>query len=381
MKITDIHAYVVSQQLDRGESFAYSQYWYNTRTVMLLKMETDEGVTGWGEAFGPAVVNKAIIDHVYKPIVMGRDPFDSEVIWEELYNRLRDHGQKGVTVEAISAIDIALWDIKGKALNLPVYKLLGGSPRARIMPYATGLYRRNHPDMTRELVKEAEGYAEQGFKAIKLKIGFGIEEDVRTLREIRKALGEKILLMADANHAYNANNAIKLSRKMEDYDIFWFEEPVPPEDIDGYIEIRANTSIPIAGGEAEFTRYGFSNLLQRRAVDIVQPDCCVTGGISEFRKIVTLAAINNIQCYPHIWGSAIALFTGVHCAFSLPHFPPSLYPGDVLLELDRTPNIFREELSRTKLDFKDGYVSLPEGAGLGIDVDEELIAEYEVTYV
>lgn len=378
MKIKDIKTYIVSQQLAGGESFAYSQYWYNTRTIMLLKMETDEGITGWGEAFGPAAVNKAIIDNVYKPIVIGRDPFDSEVIWDELYNKLRDHGQKGITVEAISAIDIALWDIKGKALNLPVYKLLGGAPRSRIMPYATGLYRRDVPDIVNELVKEAVGYAEQGFKAIKLKIGFGIENDLLAIKEIRRAIGDGVLLMVDANHAYNANNAIKLSRKMEEYNIFWFEEPVPPEDIAEYLEVKAKTNIPLAGGEAEFARYGFYNLLHSRAVDIVQPDCCVTGGISEFKKISTLASIHNIQCYPHIWGSAIALYTGIHCAFSLPHFPPSLNPDEVLLELDRTPNIFREKLAGREPEVKDGYIDIPDGVGLGIEIDEELIEKYKI---
>lgn len=379
MKITKVNTYIVSQKLDGGESFAYSQYWYNTRTIMLLKMETDDGITGWGEAFGPAAVNKAIIDHVYAPLIINRDPFDSEVIWEELYNKLRDHGQKGSPVEAISAIDIALWDIKGKALKLPIYKLLGGAPRERVMPYATGLYRRKCEDITRELVSEAAFYAEQGFKAIKLKIGFGIEDDIKVIKEIRMIIGDSILLMVDANHAYNANNAIKLSRKMEEHNIFWFEEPVPPEDIDGYIEVKNKTFIPVAGGEAEFSRYGFQHLLNRRAVDIVQPDCCVTGGISEFRKIAVLASVNNIQCYPHIWGSVVALHTGLHCAFSLPHYPPSLTPDEMLLELDRTPNIFREELTKKKLTIRDGYIGLPDSPGLGVDIDEELIRKYLVS--
>jgi len=378
LKIRDINTYILSQQLNRGESFAYSQNWYNTRTIMILEMKTEEGVVGWGECFGPAVVNKAIIDNLYKPLLIGRDPFDSEVIWDELYNKLRDHGQKGAVIEAISAIDIALWDIKGKVLNLPVYKLSGGAYRKRIMPYATGLYRRKCDDITRELVEEASRYVQQGFKAIKLKVGFGIHDDLMTLREIRREIGDKVLLMVDANHAYNANTALKLARRMEEYDIFWFEEPVPPEDIEGYIEVKNGTSIPIAGGEAEFTRYGFNNLLKRRAVNIVQPDCCVTGGISEFKKIATLASIYNIQCYPHIWGSSIALQAGIHCAFSLPDFPPSLTPFDVLLEYDRTPNIFREKLSKIEFKIKDGYVNLPDRPGLGLEIDEDLIKKYRV---
>jgi D-galactarolactone cycloisomerase len=378
MKITKIKTFIVSQTLVDGESFAYSQAWYNTRTIMLLKIETDTGLVGWGEAFGPAAVNRTIIEQVYAPVLCGRDPFDSEVIWEELYNKLRDHGQKGVTVEAISAVDIALWDLKGKALNMPIYKLLGGAFRDKVMPYATGLYRRQSSDIVSDLCREAAGYVEEGFKAVKVKIGFGVEEDVQAVREIRRVIGDETLLMVDANHAYNASTAVKLGRKIEEYDIFWFEEPVPPEDYEGYCEVKAKLDIPIAGGEAEFTRYGFRRLMDARAVDIVQPDCCVTGGISEFRKIAVLASIHNIQCYPHIWGSSIAVRAGLHSACSLPHFPPSLYPQGMLLELDRTPNIFRENLAKQPLEIVDGYVHLPEGAGLGIEVDEELIAHYSI---
>lgn len=378
MKITNLTTYVVSQQLDGGTSFAYSQAWYNARTILLLKVETDAGVTGWGEAFGPAVVHKSIIDNIYAPVVLGRDPFDTEVIWEELYNKLRDHGQKGLNIESISAIDIALWDIKGKFAGTPVYKLLGGAPRDRLMPYATGLYRRECADLTAELVNEAVRYVEQGYRAIKLKIGFGVEEDLKTIKAVRNAVGGGVLLMVDANHAYNASLAVRLARKMEEYDIFWFEEPVPPEDIDGYVELRSKTNIPIAGGEAEFTRYGFYRLLEKRAVDILQPDCCVTGGISEFKKIAALASIHNIQCYPHIWGSAVALQAGIHCAFALPHFPPSLTPQDVLMEYDRTENIFRDKLSKKPPVIKDGYVGLPGGAGLGLEIDEELIERYRI---
>jgi D-galactarolactone cycloisomerase len=378
MKIDNLETIVVSQALEGGETFAYSQFWYNTRTIMLLKVTTDTGLVGWGEAFGPALVNKQLIDNVYAPLVIGRDPFDSEVIWEDLYNKLRDHGQKGVVIEALSAIDIALWDIKGKALNLPVYKLLGGAFRDKVMPYATGLYRRRTGDIIGELAREAAGYAEQGFKAIKLKIGFGLDTDLEAVIAVRREIGDKVKLMVDANHAYNANNAIKLGKRMEEYDIFWYEEPVPPEDLEGYKQVKAQLSIPIAGGEAEFTRYGHYRLLHERAVDIVQPDCCVTGGISEFRKIATLASIHQIQCYPHIWGSAVAVFTGLQCAFALPHYPPSLNPDPVLLELDRTPNVFREQLAGGPLLIRDGWVGLPTQPGLGLTVDEELIAKYRV---
>jgi len=378
MRIQKIDTYVVSQKLDNGEAFAYSQGWYNTRTIMLIKIMTDEGIIGWGEAFGPALVNKVIIDAYYKPMLIGQDPMDTEVIWELLYNKFRDHCQKGNAIEALSAVDIALWDIKGKALGMPIYKLMGGTPRKYIIPYATGMYRRKLPTQINDMIQEAQDYLEQGFNAIKIKIGFGYEDDVRTVHAIRKAVGKDVKLMVDANHAYNASTAILLSRKIEECDIAWFEEPVPPEDIHGYIDVKAKTNIPISGGESEFCRYGFNVLLGQRAVDIVQPDCCVTGGISEFKKIAILASIHNIQCYPHIWGSAIALYAGIHCAFSLQDFPFSLVPNEMYLEYDQTPNVFRERLAMESLKITNGIVYPPEKPGLGIDINETLIKKFEI---
>lgn len=378
MKIKEVNTYVVSQKLGE-ERFSYSQAWYNSRTIMLLEIVTDDGITGWGESFGNAFVNKTIIDSVYAQCILNEDVFATERIWESLYNKMRDNGQKGCSIEAISAIDIALWDLKGQYTHMPVYRLLGGCRRDYIVPYATGLYRGESADVVEELIKEAVGYAEQGFRAIKMKIGFGLEKDIISIRRVRQAIGKEIKLMVDANHAYNASSAIYLSRSIEEFDIGWFEEPVPPEDIEGYIELKNKTNIPVAGGETEFTRYGFNRMLAKRAVDIVQPDCCVTGGISEFVKIAALATIHNIQCFPHVWGSAVALRAGINCAFALPNYPDSLNPQEMYLELDRTPNIFREELSPMPyiLDGQ-GHMPIEEFEGLGLHIDKKLIEKYRV---
>ncbi|MCF8018948.1 MAG: mandelate racemase/muconate lactonizing enzyme family protein [Vallitaleaceae bacterium] len=379
MKIQSVETIVVKQELGKDVKFCFSQAWYNTRTIMILKITTDTGIVGWGESFGPAFVNQVIVDKYYTPYLIGQDPLDIEVIWEGLYNILRDHCTRGNAIEAMSSVDIALWDIKGKFFNQPIYKLLGGSPRKGIRPYATGLYRNVLPTDHEGLIKEALRYKDDGFKAIKIKIGFGVKDDIKTVKAIRKAVGDEILLMVDANHAYNASTALKVCRGIEECDITWLEEPVPPEDIEGYIEVKSKTTIPIAGGETEFTRFGFSTLLNRRAVDIIQPDCGVTGGISEFKKIAVLASINNIQCYPHVWGSAIALYTGIHCAFSLQDFPNKLVQEDMLLEYDRTENFFRECLNKDPLVLVDGYIMPPTKPGLGIEVDEELIAKYRIS--
>lgn len=376
--IRRVDAYVVRHDLEPHEQFEYAQNRYNDRTVLLCRITTDSGHEGWGESFGPSLIHKTTIDSVYAPLVVGRSPFDSEVIWDTLYNTLRDHGQKGLAIEALSAIDIALWDLKGKITGLPVWALMGGKHRDRVMPYATGLYRRGSKDELRLLVEEASQHAERGFRAMKLKLGFGLEYDLAAVKAIRAEIGDDIELYVDANHGYNASTAIDLGRRMEPYDIGWFEEPVPPEDIEGYREVKAALSIPIAGGEAEYTRFGFHRLLSARAVDIAQPDCTVTGGISEFQKIVTLATVHNIQCYPHVWGSAVALHAGLHCALALPEFPPRLYSADSRLELDQTANVFRDRLAGERFSMKDGFVTAPTKPGLGIEIDTDLIEHYQI---
>lgn len=346
---------------------------------MILEVITDDGLSGWGEAFGNAFINQAVVEHAYKPHLIGQNVFETEKIWDQLYNCLRDNGQKGSSIEALSAVDIALWDLKGKYTHLPVYTLMGGARRKQIIPYATGLYHTSLNQDPHSLVKEAVSYADSGFKAIKMKIGFGVEDDIRMIAAVREAIGTDIKLMVDPNHAYNACSAIKLAKGIEPYDIFWIEEPVPPEDIQGYREVKAATNICIAGGEAEFTAYGFKNLIDVRAVDILQPDCCITGGLTAFMRIITLAKLANIQCYPHVWGTGIAVAAGLHASFSMPDFPEALLAEEVYFELDRTENIFRERLNRNPLLIKDGYINLPEDKeGLGIEIDRDIIKNYQI---
>lgn len=378
MHITRVRAYALEHDLADDQRFAFSQSWAKKRVSLVCRVDTDEGITGWGEAFGPARIHKTVIDHYYADYLVGKDPFDTQVIWEHLYNLFRDNGQKGVTVQALSAIDIALWDIKGKVVGRPVYQMMGGTSRERIAPYATGMYRRYTADEIDECTAEAVSYADQGFRGIKIKIGFGVEYDVRLVKAIREAVGSNVEIMVDANHAYNATTAIRVGAALQEFDISWFEEPVPPEDLDGYREVRAALSIPISGGEAEFTRYGLFHLIHNRCVDIVQPDCTITGGLSEFSKIATLCTIANVQCIPHVWGSGIALMTGIHAAFSLPDYPPSLEPSPTLVEYDRTPNLFREKLASGLPQMTDGWIAAPRAPGLGIEIDEEMLDHYAV---
>ena len=222
--------------------------------------------------------------------MVGRDPFDVEAIWEDLYNRIKDYGTTGMAISAISGIDIALWDIMGRAVNKPVHKLIGGAYRSEVIPYATGLYFIDMNRLVEEAVEEALEFKNDGFRAIKMKIGLGdLKLDAKRVGAVRKAIGPDVKLAVDANHCFSVPNAIKLGRMLEEHDILWFEEPISPEDHDGYIEVTRALDMAVAGGENDFTRWGFRDVIAKKAMDIVQPDLCAAGGFSECRKIATLA--------------------------------------------------------------------------------------------
>ena len=379
MKITGVETYVL-QGLLQDEAFGWSQRVTDRRQTALCVVSTDDGIQGLGEAFyyaTPARIVAHLIRDGYAPLLMGRDPFDNAVIWDFLYNWTRDQGMKGLPISALSAIDIALWDIKGKALGLPVYKLLGGAYRNKAHVYATGLYQpQNVPSIEDALVKEALGYKEDGFFAMKLKVGYGIETDMRYVKAVREAIGNDIVLMVDANHAYNAAEAIRLAKEMEKYDVYWLEEPVPPEDIEGYIEVKQKSNILIAGGEDEFTRYGFRELIARRAVDILQPDLCAAGGFTEMMNIVAMASAWNVPLTPHVWGTNVGLAASLQLFAVLPHFPERRYPADPFFEYDRSPHPLREGVTEERFEMSDGYLDIPQRPGLGVGLDMDFVRKH-----
>jgi D-galactarolactone cycloisomerase len=376
MIITGVRTHVLEARL--SQPFAYSRAWYDTRTAMVVEIETDAGLIGWGECYGPARMTAAVVQSV-APWLIGEDPLRTDYVWQMIYARLRDHGQKGVVIEGLSGIDIALWDIKGKHFGVPAHLLLGGPLRAEVQTYATGLYRRKSGDPLRYLAKEAAGYVIEGFKAVKLKVGFGVEEDAAVTRAVREAIGPDVGLMVDANHAYDAVAAIRLGRMIEPYNIEWFEEPVPPEDVAGYRAVKAALSIPVAGGECEFTRFGFRDLLVSRAIDIIQPDTCAAGGLSECKKIADMAEAFGVRYNPHVWGTGIAIAASLQLLAVLPaHTPVSLAPIQPMLEFDRTEHPIRQSLLVHPIEHASGIVRVPDGPGLGIEVDRDALARFTV---
>jgi D-galactarolactone cycloisomerase len=376
MKIADVRAHVLEAPL--SQPFSYSRAWYATRTSMIVEITTDDGLVGWGECYGPAKINAAVVSAMGE-LLVGEDPIRTEWIWQEIYARFRDHGQKGSIIQGLSGIDIALWDIKGKAFGQPVHRLMGGPIRTEVAAYATGLYRRKEGRPETYLAEEAVSYREQGFGAVKLKVGYGVQEDARMTRAVREAIGPEMGLMIDANHAYDAVAAIRLGRAVEELDIGWFEEPVPPEDVAGHREVRAALSIPVASGECEFTRFGFRELITTRAVDIVQPDTCSAGGLSECKKIADMAAAYGLRYAPHVWGSGIALAAALQLLAVLPAFtPPSLGPLEPMLEFDRTEHPIRQALLSKPIEHVKGRVAVPDAPGLGIEVDRTALERFRV---
>lgn len=376
--IKKVSCHLVSAPVERP--FTSSRGWlYKTRGSCIVEIETADGIVGWGECYGPSAVAKAYIETQFAPRVVGRDAFDVEVIWEDLYNRVKDYGGRGMVTSAMSGIDIALWDIIGKSCGKPIHKLIGGAHRSEVDCYATGMYFIDMDRLVEEAVEEAQGYVEQGFKAVKMKVGLGDPKlDIARVAAVRKAIGDGTRLMVDANHCFTVPQAIRLGRELEQLGVEWFEEPISPEDVDGYVEVTRALDMAVAGGENEFTRWGFRDLVVRKAMDIVQPDVCAAGGISECRKIATLASAHGVECVPHAWGSAIGLAATLHFLAALPDQPPSLRPMPPLLEFEQCENPFRDHLSREPIVQRRGKVQIPTGAGLGIEVDRQVLDRYRV---
>ena len=387
MKISSIKSHVLRYELDK--ELGYSQQYYKHRTAHLVEIETDEGITGWGECFGPgniALANKYIVEKVIQPLIIGEDPINKEYIWHKVYNLLRDSGQKGMPIQALSGIDIALWDILAKKAKLPLYQLLGGKTNSKIPVYGYGmmLQKKSVEELCELFKKEANQIKEKNFKAMKMKVGLGPKEDLKLVSAVREAIGDDFKLMVDANHAYNKNDALYVGRGLDEMEIYWFEEPVAPEDYDGYKELKEKLKTNIAGGEAEFTKYGWNQLIKNNCIDIAQPEVCGLGGITEYLKVSALAQSNFIPIVNHVWGSALSVAVNLHLLTSLPDMPGGLFPTKSMLEFDTTEkNIFITDLAEEKFSIldqvkdEDGFASPLENIGIGINPKKDFIKEYE----
>ena len=364
MKVTDVK--METYRWQRPKPIRNGRYIYPTAGLDIIKIETDEGISGIGLSGGVQEaedIGRSILGHL-KQYVIGQDPFDTERIWEDMWQP-KLIGRRGITTRVISGIDIALWDIKGKVANRPVYKLLGGFSNT-VPVYIAGGYYEEGKGLS-DLAEEMEKNVSLGANAIKMKIGGAtINEDVERVRVVREAVGPDVKLMVDANCAYRYYEAIEIARKMEPYDIFWFEEPVNPDDYQGHKLISQATIIPIATGENEYTRYGFRDLIEKRCVAIIQPDALIMGGITEFMKVAALAQAHDLPVAPH--GNQ-----DVHVHLV------SAVPNGLTVEYyrDSTDPMWGKMVKDT-LNVSNGSVSPPDRPGLGIELNAEQLAPYRV---
>lgn len=382
MRITAVRSHVLEYDLPR--ELGYSQQYYAKRTAHLVEVETDAGLTGWGECFGPGPVaraNRTIVEKVLAPRLLGADPLNREALWHMLYNAMRDHGQKGMPLQALSGVDIALWDLAGKHFGVPIATLLGGRSRDSVPVYGYGMMLERRDDLEAAFAEEARAIEAAGFRAMKMKVGLGVARDIRLVEAVRGALRDETRLMVDANHAYHTADAFRVGRALSSLGVYWFEEPVAPEDLDGYCELRQGLDVNISGGEAEFTRWGWRPLLERRCLDIAQPEVCALGGISEYQKVLALCHAHFTPVINHVWGSAVAVATNLQLLAAQPAMPGGLHPDEPMLEFDTTHNAFRDELSLEPLAIResvarDGRVAVPDRPGHGVTPDPELLARY-----
>lgn len=345
----------------------------------LVRVHTDEGLSGVGECMTRLTpeATAALVTEIGQ-VLKGVDPVETSVAWELMFALMMNRGHlKGFFMEAVSGIDVALWDLKGKILDLPVYKLLGGAQRDKIWAYASSLRFRG----IETTVEEAKEFVRAGYNAMKLKVGKNphrFEDDLELATAVREAVGPRVFLSADANCGFERTAAMQLARGLEKLNFAWFEEPLPPDDHEGYAEMARAMDMPIAGGETEFSRFGFRELFTRRALDIVQPNVTRAGGFTECMRIAAMAEAFHIPYAPHTGsGTAVCMAAELHLAAALPNF---MIYEHMQSDWSKTfTNPLRTGIVKKSAEsFKDGYMGLPSGPGLGIELNDEVIDQFRL---
>lgn len=387
MKIVSVQAWWVRIPISADKQHVSDFGRLRTFDSAMLRIETDDGLVGWGEgknAAGSAGEYGTLVhllNHEFGPRIIGRDPADVTWIWEDLYNGTRatkaaaaghampELSRRGLTVAAISAIDIALWDILGKSQGVPVWQLLGGRKADRLPAYASGGWADADG-----IGAQLQSYIDQGgFQAVKMRVGAmdaNPQASADRVRAARAALGPDIDIMVDAHGSFSVATAKRFAHLVADCDLAWFEEPVIADDKQGMADLRASTMIPIATGESEATRFDFRDLAILRAADVFQPDLGFCGGITETMRIADLASTFNLRFAPHLWAGAPCFFAGLHvCAAA---------PSSFIIEFSLGANPMIHDISVEPVAARDGMIDIPTGPGLGLTINEKTIETYAV---
>ena len=389
MRITDVRTIPVEVKLPKPVYDA--NYTMATKPALLVEVETDQGLVGLGEAAhfgGPMQSTSQVIENELRDYLIGQDPRNIEYLWEVMHRRAYKHARGGIVIAAISGIDIALWDLRGKMAGMPLWRLLGGY-RQTVPAYATGGFYSVGKGI-KELALEMETYVKHGFRAVKMKVGRnpGIElsplramdnsseclvtlaDDIARVAAVREAIGPDIKLMVDANAAWDVPTAVRMGRAMQAYDIYWYEEPVSPDDVAGSVEVAAKVDIALAGYET--CSYGivdFNDYIKARAVHFVQPDVAWAGGLTETLKIAHMAQAANLPIAPHIHGSSVAVAAAVHLLGAVRNgsMAETVFPAHALMN-----ELVKEPL----LVDKDGNITLSERPGIGMELEPKIVKKY-----
>jgi L-alanine-DL-glutamate epimerase-like enolase superfamily enzyme len=391
MRIRDVRTVSLECPLPRPVFDA--NYAMATKPALLVEVETDDGLVGLGEAAhfgGPLVVTRTVIERELRPHLLGEDARDVERLWQLMHQRAYKHARGGVVIAAISGVDIALWDLRGKAAGLPLWRLLGGC-RARVPAYATGGFYAEGKGVG-QLCREMEDYLAAGFAAVKMKVGrnsdvegsplramphrgvaeVSLADDLERVRAVRAAIGPDARLMVDANGAWDVGTALRMGRRLEPFDVYWLEEPVSPDDVAGSAALAARLAIPVAGYETcTYGKVGFRDYIHARAVHFVQPDVAWAGGITETLKIAHLAEAWNLPVAPHVHGSAVAVAAAVHVLGGIANgsMAETVFPAHPLMA-----DLVREPLAVDKT----GHITLSDRPGLGLELDPAVVRRYRV---
>lgn len=335
------------------------------RVVSLVRITTDEGVDGLGEAWCNPALAEGVVLGKLRPLVLGQDPFNVEGIWHRAFDGSAMYDPKGAVVAGISGIDIACWDIMGKATGQPVCKLLGGLNRTEIPAYASDLHWEEDPTV---MARAAASFVERGFRTVKTHVGVDPLDDARRVRAIRDAIGPEIGLMVDVNTGFDRPTAIRFGRQIAEYEITWYEEPLSPMDVHGLVDVRAATGLTIATGENEYTRWGFRQLFENGGIDYAMPDVARTGGLTEMKKICAVAEAYGVVVSPHNYSSGVCSAATLHFMAAVPSTGP--------LEWDTIDSSVVSELFVEPPTVKNGAVSVPQLPGLGVHLPDEVRSRY-----
>jgi len=366
LRIAEIEVFNLRFEYPEDLRFCYSGGVCTGRLTSLVRVTVENGLAGWGTVYSYPRLVKIIIEEHLKPFLIGQNISSIDYLWDRMYKLTRWYGRKGVAISAIGALDIAFWDLLGKAMGKPLYELLGAERHA-VPAYASGLF---WQDEVGALEQEARRHMDNGYYGVKMRLGRGQAYDQVALDAVHKGVGAEGAIMVDGSQRYEMETAVWLGKLLAEKDVVFFQEPFPPEEIVRYADLRQRISVPLAAGENEFGVQGFREVLENGALDILQPDVCRAGGITEVVRIAAMAKEINLPIATHSWSDAVAIIANAHVVAAL--------SNGMMVEVDQTGNAFVEELLVEPLDIRDGLLYLPEEPGLGVEIDMNILQSLRI---